>query len=211
MASDRVLGLFKFGKRAHIEQFVGGCVYMNTLRYFAEVEHNIARHDDREGQSFWMQPNRVTFSIQVNGEFKPISGLDGPVAFTNPQDLNVNVFCMYALRASVAKNLVNARNLAFGDTFAVLKEGDEFLRRVRTAADRAALTVEIKMVEYVNEREHHGRMGVFRKSSEFDYQSELRIALTPGTGAPYRLEVGDLADITSTGPLPDLNQLLKVD
>jgi len=54
-------------------------------------------------------------------------------------------------------------------------------------------------------------MGIFRKSSNFAYQSELRIALKPRTGAPYRLQVGDLTDITFTGPLSALNQLLKVD
>jgi hypothetical protein len=211
MESDRVLGLFKFGKRADIECFVAGCLYMNTLAYFVEVEKNAARHDSREGQAFWMQPDLVTFSIKIAGEYKPISGLIGPIAYTNPQDLSANVFCMYALRASVARNLVDTRNLAFGDTFAVLRDGDEFLRRVREAAERAALPLKVKMVEYVSEREYHGEMGVFRKSSEFEYQSELRIALLPGTGSPYRLKIGDLADITITGPLSDLNGWIKVD
>jgi hypothetical protein len=36
MASDRVLGLFKFGLQAYGEQFVSGCLYMNALRYFVE-------------------------------------------------------------------------------------------------------------------------------------------------------------------------------
>jgi hypothetical protein len=211
MALDRVLGLFKFGQRAHIEQFVGGSIYMNPLRYFVEHENNIARRDSREGQGLWLQPGLVTFSIQINGDFVPIGGLDGPIAFTRPGDLNVNVFCMHALRASVARHLIDPRNLAFGDTFAVLKDGDEFLRRVRCVAERAGLRPEIGMVEYVDEREYQGEMGIFRKSSLFAYQSELRIALKPGTGAPYQLEIGNLADITFVGPLLDLNGLLRVD
>jgi hypothetical protein len=211
MLSDRVLGLFKFGHQAHIQEFVGGCLYMNALRYFVEIENSAARHDDREAQRLWLQPGLVTFSMKINGEFKPISGLDGPIAFSKPEDLNINVFCMYALRASVAKDLVGPRNIEFGDSFAVLKDGDEFLRRVRRAAEQASLALEIRMVEYVNEREYQGEMGIFRKSSAFVHQSELRIALKPGTGAPYQLQVGDLADITFAGPLSDLNQLLKVD
>jgi hypothetical protein len=211
MPSDRVLALFKFGRRAHIEQFVDGCLYMNALRYFVGFESNAARHDSRETQRFWMQPGLVTFSVKTNGEFSPISGLDGPIAFSKPEDLNINVFCMYALRASVAKNLVDPRNLEFGDSFAVLTDGDEFLRRVRGAAEQASLALEIGMVEYVNERDYQGEIGIFRKSSMFAYQSELRFALKPGTGAPYQLDVGDLTDITFTGPMSDLNQLLKVD
>ena len=210
MELDRVLGLFKFGQRAHIDDFVRGCLYMNPLRYFVEVENSDPRYDGREGQGFWLQSDRVTFSVMIDGEYKPIPGLFGPIACANPENLNVNVFCLYALRAS-AKDLVDPRNFTFGDVFAVLKDGDEFLRRVRRAAERAALDVDIRMVEYVNEREHHGEMGTFRKSSEFEYQSELRIAVTPGTGSPYRFEVGDLADITLTGPLADLNRLIKVE
>jgi hypothetical protein len=211
MGSDRVLGLFKFGRRTDIEHFVGGRLFMNTLAYFVEVEKNVARRDSREGQAFWMQPDRVTFSIEIGGNFVPISGLDGPIAYTNLLDLRVNVFCMYALRASVARNLVDTRNLAFGDTFAVLKDGDEFLRRVRGAAERASLCLESKMVEYVSDREYHGEMGIFRKSSEFSYQSEFRCAVLPGTGLPYTLEIGDMTDIAITGPLSDLNRSIKVD
>jgi hypothetical protein len=118
---------------------------------------------------------------------------------------------MYALRASVAKNLINPKNFTFGDTYAVVKDGDEFLRRVRTAAQCAGLMLEIKMVEYVDPREHQGPMGVFRKSSAFAYQSEFRIALMPGTGVPFPFRVGDLSDITVTGPLTGINSSIKVD
>jgi hypothetical protein len=149
MELDRVLGLFKFGQRAHIDDFVRVCLYMNPLLYFVEVENSDPRHDRREGQGFWLQSDRVTFSVMIDGEYNSIPGLFGPIAWTNPEDLNVNVFCMYALRASVAKNLVDPRNFGFGDTFAVLKDGDEFLRRVRAAADRAALNVKVRMVDYV--------------------------------------------------------------
>jgi hypothetical protein len=67
------------------------------------------------------------------------------------------------------------------------------------------------MVEYVDDREYHGKMGIFKKSSYFAYQSEFRIALKPGTGSPYCLQVGDLADISCTGPLATLNECIRVD
>ena len=105
--------------------------------------------------------------MKINEEFRPISGLIGPIAFSKPEDLSTNVFCMYALRASVARNLVDPRNFEFGDSFAVLKDGDEFLRRVRRAADRASLALKIGLVQYVNESEYQGEMGIFRKSSMF--------------------------------------------
>ena len=115
---------------------------------------------------------------------------------------------MYALREPTGAQFVDPLNFRFGDTFAIFTDGDEFLRRVRTAADAASLKVEYHLVEYINEREHQGEMGIFRKRLRFSYQSELRIAIVPGRDEPYRLHVGDLSDITRTGPLSELNSLL---
>ena len=39
MDGDRVLALFKFGKREHIDEFIrDGHLYTNTLKYFRERE-----------------------------------------------------------------------------------------------------------------------------------------------------------------------------
>jgi hypothetical protein len=211
MQHERVLGIFKFGQRQHIEQFVQGQLYMNTLAHFANIERSRVRHDEHEGQAFWMQPATATISMQINGEFGPIPGITGPIAFSHPSELAANVFCMYALRASVAKMLVDPRNIEFGDTFADVRDGDEFLRRVRIAAEKTGRETQWNLVEYVDKSVYHGPMGIFRKSSEFSYQSEFRIAILPGTGSPYKLEVGDLSDIVISGPLRELNQRMMVE
>jgi hypothetical protein len=111
----------------------------------------------------------------------------------------------------VARRLVDPRNLAFGDTFAALRDGDEFLRRVHDAVKRAGYELQWNVVEYVDKSTYHGPMGIFRKSSEFSYQSEFRIAVLRGTGSPYTLHVGDLSDLVFAGPLAELNGRLKVD
>ncbi len=211
MQADGVLGLFRFSKSKYIDQFVSGLLFMNPLSHFVKIESNPIRRDEREGHDFWMQPDRVTLSVKIEGAFKAIPGIIGPIAYSHESDLAANVFCMYALRATVAKELVDPRNLAFGDTFAILKDGDEFLRRVRAAVQKAGHVLQSHLVEYVDASTYHGPMGIFRKSSEFSYQSEFRLAILPGTGSPYRLEVGDISDITVTGPIAELNRRMKVD
>jgi hypothetical protein len=210
MQVDRVLGVFKFSKRKYIDEFVRGGLYMNTLAHFAKIEDNPVRRDEREGQAFWMQPDKVKLAVKIDGVFEPIPGIVGPIAHTDGSNLAANVFCMYALKASVAKRLVDPRNLEFGDTFAVLRDCDEFLRRARVAAEKAGHGLLWSLVEYVDPSEYHGPMGIFRKSSEFSYQSEFRMAILAGMGSP-RLEVGDLSDITITGPMEELNQRLRVE
>jgi hypothetical protein len=211
MQTDRVLGVFRFSKRKYINAFVRGQLFMNTLEHFSKIEANAARRDQREGQSFWMQPDKVTFSVKISGVFEPIRGIVGPIAHTESSNLAANVFCMYALRASVAKRLVDPRNFEFGHSFAILRDADEFLRRVRSAAKKAGHEVRWGLVEYVNPSSYHGPMGIFRKSSEFAYQSEARIAILPGTGSPLKLDVGDLSDIVlMTGPLKRVDRVLRV-
>jgi hypothetical protein len=211
MEHDRVLGLFKFGKREHMEEFARGNIYMNPLQYFIAHEADDARRDPGEGTALWLQPSVATLSVQIDGEFKPIPGILGPIRFRKAADLEVNIFCMFALRANASKKQVDPRNSEFGDTFAVLKDGDEFLRRVRRRADALNLQPTWGLVEYVSEAEHHGPMGIFRKSSKFSYQSEFRIALRPGTGSPRLLDVGSLEDIVILGPLAEINHRIRID
>lgn len=209
MEPDRVIGLFKIGKRGHIDEFLRGSLYMNTLEYFVRVEKDAARHDPREGQSVWMQADKVTLSLSVDGKMTPIPGLMGPLAFTGPGSLDVNVFCMYGLRAKPTRNVIDPRNFEFGDTFAAIKDGNEFFGRALKAARRFNQQLEWHTVEYLDEHRHHGEVGIYRKSSKFSYQSEVRIAVMPGTGSPYRLEIGNITDIAVAGSVLDLNAMVE--
>jgi hypothetical protein len=210
-AKDRVLGLFKFGKRPHIDAFVAGNLYMNPLSYFTELEGDEVR-GDREDMIRWShQATQLALSMEVDGNFVPINNLVGQVRFSHPGDRRANVFCMYAFRDSRAETLVDPRNFAFGDTYAILVNGDEFLRRVLAAAREQELAVTWSLVGYVPRESHTGPMGIFCKFDTFQYQSEFRIALLPGTGEPYTLSIGDLRDIVLTGPLEQLNSRLRID
>lgn len=211
--SDRVLALFKFGDRDHIQRFVeDGLLYMNTLAYFAALEARSVRCDPDEGVAHVLHHEglRIGFKQKVEDAYRSIGPLAGPVRFRGPDSLRANVFCMYGLQASTALSLVDSRNFAFGDTFVLLKDGDEFLARVRKAAVVSGHTLEYRMVEYVGET-YSGPMGPFRKYATFAYQSEVRLALLPGTGEPYKLRLGRLSDIIAlTGSLVDVNRYIKV-
>ena len=213
MTKDRILGLLKFGQEAHIATLVRGTLYMNPLQYFAEVEADEdedLRGDPFEGAGRLIQADGGVVSIQAEGTFEPVGRIAGPLIWRPTDGIRANVFCMYALREPTGPQFVDPLNFRFGDTFAILTDGDEFLRRVRKAAYAADLNLQDHLVEYVDEREHEGQMGIFRKRSRFSYQSELRIAIIPGIETPYRLHVGDLSEITRTGPLRELNTLLQL-
>lgn len=207
---DPVLALFKFGERRYVEQFVyEGKLYMNTLEYFVNLEADSQRSDKDEGLNWCMQPNRVKLRMEIDGEFKDIPGISGAILYSQPCDRAANIFCMYALRATQEHPPINPLNLKFGDTFAILKDGDEFLRRVQIAAEQSGHRIDWKLVKYVDRSQHHGPMGPFRKFSRLSYQSEFRIALFPGTGKAFDLTLGDISDIAILGPLSELNERLR--
>lgn len=211
MDQERIFGLFKFGHRQHMEEFVReGHLYMNTLSYFSALEAESLRRDKDEGTTFCMQPDKTTLYIEVDGLRQEIPDIVGPILYWEEYDRTSNVLCMYALRASQAATLVDPQNFKFGDTFALLTNGNEFLRRVRLAVQDSGQRLQWGLVEYVDRATYHGPMGIFKKFSSFSYQSEFRIALVPGTGSAYSLRVGDLSDITLTGKLADLNSRLKI-
>ena len=208
---DRVLGMLKFGKSCHIEQFAHGLLYMNTLKHFVEEETSSLRRDSNEGTSHLWRGDGVTLSIRTaaDGPFTPIGGLQG-LSYRPDALQNVNVFCMYALRESASETFVDPRNFNFGDTFAILIEFEEFMKRLKAAVRATRQELQYDLVEYIDEASYQGPLGIFRKVSDFSYQSEFRIALLPGTGAALPFDIGDLSDIVRLGPLSELNNRLKV-
>jgi hypothetical protein len=206
MEYDRVLALIKFGKRKYIEEFINnGIIYMNPLSYFKSLEHDKPRSDKHEGASYCMPANGSTLLI----DGVPMATIAGSIIFKN--EALTNVFCMYAFRESASRSLIDPDNFEFGDTFAALLDGDEFLRRVLEVANREKMQIKYELVEYVNKETYKGEMGIFRKFSEFAYQSEFRISIVTGKDAPYILRIGDISDITKIGPLIELNKRIKIE
>lgn len=211
MTRDPVLGLFKFGRRQHIEDLVlSGHLYMNTLAYFSRHEADSLRCDRDEGIGHCFQADVAELRTEIDGQWATVGTISGAVRWSDNTTRAANVFCMYAFRGSHAEGLIDPRNLAFGDTYVIFTQGDEFLRRVRSVADEAGLRLVDGLVEYVDRHTYSGPMGIFRKFSEFAYQSEFRIALLPGTGIPYSLRVGDLSDIALVGESSKFNEQIQV-
>ena len=206
---DRVLGMFKFGANQHIEQFAQDLLYMNTLKQFVEIETSSLRRDSYEGTSHLWRGDGAILSVEVDGQFVPVGELQGPLRYQPDALQNVNVFCMYALRESASDTFVDPRNFAFGDTFAILKDFDEFMKRVKAAVP-AGQELRYDLVKYIDADSYKGPVGIFKKLSDFSYQSEFRIALLPGTGAALPFDVGNLSDVVILGPLSELNDRLRV-
>ncbi|MDD2853188.1 MAG: hypothetical protein PHY09_14990 [Desulfuromonadaceae bacterium] len=212
---DRLIGLFKFGLRAHMEELIqDGHLYMSPLSTFIAMEGDPLRADQDEAIDHSMPANGAQFLMEQNGKWLPIGDLTGAVRSGGQESRKVNVFCMHSVKSSRCTNpseqIIDSRNFGFGDTFVVFTDADEFLRRVRTEISRLNLQFENATVEYVDPNSFHGAMGIYRKYSAFDYQCEYRFAILPGTGEPYSLHIGSIADIARIGDLSEINRRLRI-
>lgn len=211
MAFDKVLALFKFGKREHIEQFVyDGLIYMNSASYFRKLEKDTVRKDKHENASYSLQANGATLRVEKDGEWVDVATIKGAIISSDGSDCGTNVFCMYAFRESASKSLIDPRNFEFGDTYALLKDGDEFLRRIQETAKKENIVLEQGLVEYVDRTTYNGKIGIFRKFSEFAYQSEFRLVVVTGKEAPFSFRIGDISDISMIGPLAEVNERIII-
>jgi len=195
--------LFKFGAKEHMEQFLEeGHLYMNTLKWFSEVEDGGVRGDPNEGLVGWWQGSLVTLHF---GDIVIDDALS--VRLHSEERQRVNVFCMY--RYGLQSAWVDPRNHRPGDLCAVIHNRAAFMERVDAAfkAQSPFKHLEAGSVRYVDQQIHHGEVSPFEKTLGYSYQHEFRIALSPGLGDPYSFRVGDLTDIGFLMPAGKVNRI----
>jgi len=206
--------LLKFGTRAHLEQFrEDGLLYMNPQAYFSKLEDDLVRKDRFEGTDKIFQPNdlkHLTIESNVDGKkivIKP-SDMAGPLRISMGKSA-CNVYCMFSVTRPMIGDAIDKRNQAFGDSFAIVLNTQEFLARVCSAAETAHFTCEYRLVEYYDPNVHSGETGPFRKPSTFAYQNEFRLTVSPGSTSPLKLTIGSLLDITTPiHLLSDINDIV---
>jgi len=196
--------LLKMGQREHLEQFrKRGLLYMNSSRYFAEKElkGDSVRWDRFEGTDRVIQPSELKKMTITQKDKPPLvvpgSQFVGPILIAFGRQHAWNVFCMFALRYPFKSPLVDDRNLTFGDSFVVVLNTMEFLKRASRAAVKAGFNWRSGPVEYRDYETHSGETGPFCKPLAFAFQNEFRFAVGPGSSHPIRLWIGDLTDITT--------------
>jgi hypothetical protein len=210
-----MLILFKFGTAKNLRAFrEQGLMHMKTMSYFAQQEANLARRDRLEGTSSMYQPFDIgDFNIE-----SPLLGkyhvdpkeLAGPVVLSVNHEAERNIFCMFAITGPQETPLLNSANLDFGDSFVLVLNRQAFFDSIRKTAVRLGLKVEAGLIQYFDEHTYSGKIGAFRKSSQYSHQREFRMVVQPGL-SPYReLVLGSLKDITTPVlPLSDLDKLVN--
>jgi len=205
--------LLKMGTRDHMKQFRNGLLYMNTLRFFRELEGDAARADRYEGIDHIFQAKDAVLRITAPGfgEFVvPPEDWAGPSTISMNATARCNLFCLYSLQEPVNGSLFPPEHEWFGDSVVLVTNTQEFFHRLANAAQKSRLIFEGRPVEYYDEQAYTGKLGIFKKSSKYAHQREYRFAIRTDGTTPMTLDVGDLMDITSEiVPFCDADSVFK--
>lgn len=209
----------KITERKYAEAFQAGQLYMNSLQHFRGTIDQQLRGDIYEGiygtvgkkdiSQFGAETGFVLDKQLVNMMIGDLFLIDEGLKY-------VKLFCMYMLKYSPAKNEIQSmdeRTLDFGDTFVIIKDLDEFHRRIVYAMQKRNQDfegLEDAAVEYLSNEEGTRQWGPFKKTDNYEWQQEYRFALYPKenskefTTEASCLDVGDLTDITVIGDMHEL-------
>jgi len=213
MGHIKVYAFLKFSKAEYLHKLRDeGRLHLKPLRYFAELE-DTQRGDAFEGLDTIVQPKHVgelTIKTSLGSiTATPLQDLAGPVRISLNRIMDCNVYCLFAITGPVEGELVDKRNLDFGDSFLLILNPSEFRDRVFSAANGAGLGCENRPVEYYDGEEYSGTVGPFRKRSCHAHQHEYRFVVWPGSTVPRELMAGSMRDITSEIlPTSEVNQRL---
>ena len=192
-----------FQEDAHARDFMDGKLFANRLAYFKRIDGSDIRKDADEGAFMLPREGAVldlTATNPATGEVIssiriPGSQLAAPIAIRAGWANHVNLFCMYAVYSSDSEDITDgtAHGLKkqftipdgilerFGEHAVVIRNVQEFFRRVTVSAKQQGYGVKGQLVTYYDAET--GTLAalsyadtVFAKRTEFRHEREFRIS-----------------------------------
>ena len=203
--------LFKISKIEFLRQLQNGSVYMNRLDFYTKKE-NQTNGDGFLDREEGLVCKEVDITFESNGQKIVFENASACMGMATP------VFCCSRLRIPdmtdgtrkeinidprLIDDFTNGNAAEYGVLF-MSKEG--FLQRVKDAVEKQNLiyfmgTVRYKDFENSPENINDFPKAIFRKNPQYSYQNEYRIALRKAVIESFRLEIGDISDISYLGNL----------
>lgn len=213
---------------AYLEDLKLGILYMQPLKVYLKMENPIdGRKDEYEGLSHLFQFNNI--QMQSGKLFFNSNDYIGHIKFNDVNMLNHYVFCLYSINSGLWQKIYDyerSRYLNYlrvsknvqrlGKNVLIITNLNVFKERLMNALSAQKINARLGLVEYFNEKKHHGtfdrnKIG-FIKRYKYAYQKEYRIILEKSTkdNSPFRLNIGDLSDICFIGKTEKLNEMLRL-
>lgn len=243
--TTRVYLLIKvFDKEEYADAFIQkGELFCRPLGDFKLVDDDAVRGDPYEAVTDWHQPDQIKLIITFkdkDGIEKtfPIEKLAGPLIIQNNGYDRLNLYCMYAVKVQefeesyeteeerVAivdkinamlkeKSTLSDEVLSLGEFAVVVYQVEDFIARVRKAAQENDFACWNGLIRYYDPNTFHGSFkeleAVFRKRKIYKHQNEYRFAF--GSHKPEGVKfinLGSLEGIAVKVKTREINEKIKL-
>lgn len=213
--------LLKFGSRTHMESLLNrGEVHMNSMDFFHDVTSDEVREDPNEGllKLSRIENGKLGFKKNNIDEYCEIAKINkGIIKESNTSIGILNLFCMFAIDIENEYEVYLSEYIdkrvwtGFGDSVVIIKDQDEFLRRIDFEEKKKDLEVKFNLVKYVDYENYSGELGPFCKDIKYSYQKEARLVAINKEPKELKLFIGSIEDIALIMNANDIPKLRIID
>lgn len=205
MTGYNYCALLKFGKLEHLLSLRNeGNLHCKTLKYFAELEDECHRGDPLEAVTYFYNFDGGNVHLKAidapDEEYQLLGVADTGTLYHSYESSPGNLFCMYSFR--IGQDELNKEFTIpeectkMGDHYLVIKNYEEFLRRVSKSLSELNLEARHGFVGYKDFSKFTGSKTVFEKDIEFAFQKEFRIFIQTNIQQAIDIKIGSIADIS---------------
>ncbi len=205
--------LIKIGQQKYIEALRNqGHLYLNTVNYFKGIEE-AQRGDANEGVGRIEQVNWL--KIQIGDKIiemkkdQPLNRLvNAQLRITNPE-LQGNIYSMISISSDTTANeaINDERNSILGDTFLIITNVSEFIKRINNQLKILGLKPQYGYVSYYDPNIHNGDLNIFQKEIRFKHQSEFRLFIEHQINSVLQFKIGTIEDISRIFPISEFKNI----
>lgn len=214
-----------FEQEEWADDFMQGKLYCNTLQYFRDREQaKDFRGDPFEGAASLIQPDQAIIKLSFNSDKIKDFTLDpgdivGPIIFHSTDDLEHNIFCLYAIYIDdsfeefsddelsddeLEKRIVSVSEklklhqdcFGMGQHVVLIYAVEPFIEALKKFEKEKGLRLRRGLVKYYDEMTYHGNFkeeeAIFHKPQKYSHQKEYRIAFRSPDKAPFTIDIGSI-------------------
>ena len=225
-----------FEKKEYADDFLQGKLFLNSLRYFKEIEGEDGRGDKNEGAIVHPLDDFIltlTGTDEETGEVSEVTltkdDLAAPVSMHPRRYDHINLLCMYACHIgdfqSISDDNINdfrkqleipEECVSLGEHAIIITNRQEFFHRISVAAEQGGYRRCGGLVTYYDPEVGTptttlGIETVFHKRKEYEHQSEFRIAVDANLNEPTHLKlcIGEISDIAFLMRTAEINRQMR--
>lgn len=184
-----------------------GEIYMNTLPYFRQIEDDELRGDPFDSVNEIQRGTKGHVVIPSTDKKIQITNFDLRIGPDNPEQ--INLYCLYALRARQKSYPIHRKNYNFGTHALIIFNAQAFMDKLRAELKDKNINGSGNLVEYID-NDYIGKVGPFKKLKKYEYQSEWRLLCSNGDGKPRKMIIGPINEISLLVKTQNINNEVTV-